>query len=94
MTDDDRRLSKSLESRHVSMIAIGGIMGAGLFAGSSTSISQVGPVIVSYALAGGIILVMRMLSEMASLLPAAGSLELVRAGLGDRAGFVCRCLHW
>ncbi|MBT2186799.1 amino acid permease [Sphingobium nicotianae] len=90
-------LSHSLRSRHVSMIAIGGIIGAGLFVGSSTSISQVGPaVVVSYGIAGLVILmVMRMLSEMASLLPGAGSFtELVRAGLGDRAGFVCGWLYW
>ena len=98
MVDEQHnRLDHTLKSRHVSMIAIGGIIGAGLFVGSSTSISQVGPaVIVSYALAGLVILmVMRMLSEMASLLPGAGSFtELVRAGLGDRAGFVCGWLYW
>lgn len=79
------------------MIAIGGIIGAGLFVGSSTSISQVGPaVVVSYGIAGLVILmVMRMLSEMASLMPGAGSFtELVRAGLGNRAGFVCGWLYW
>ncbi|MCJ2185835.1 amino acid permease [Novosphingobium beihaiensis] len=94
---EEHRLSHSLESRHVSMIAIGGIIGAGLFVGSSTAIAQVGPaVIVSYALAGALILmVMRMLSEMASLHPGAGSFtELVREGLGERAGFVCGWLYW
>ncbi len=90
-------LSHSLRSRHVSMIAIGGIIGAGLFVGSSTSIHAVGPaVIVSYALAGAVILmIMRMLSELASLYPGAGSFtELVRIGLGHRAGFVCGWLYW
>ncbi|MDF8334735.1 amino acid permease [Novosphingobium cyanobacteriorum] len=90
-------LAASLKSRHVSMIAIGGIIGAGLFVGSSTSISQIGPaVLVSYAMAGTVILlVMRMLSEMASRHPGAGSFtELVRLGLGDRAGFVCGWLYW
>lgn len=90
-------LSSSLKSRHVSMIAIGGIIGAGLFVGSSTSIALVGPaVVVSYGIAGLVILlVMRMLSELASLYPGAGSFtELVRIGLGDRAGFLCGWLYW
>ena len=92
-----RSLSTALKSRHVSMIAIGGIIGAGLFVGSSTSIARVGPaVIVSYGIAGLVILmVMRMLSEMASQHPGAGSFtELVRIGLGHRAGFVCGWLYW
>ena len=90
-------LSRSLRSRHVSMIAVGGIIGAGLFVGSGASIAMVGPaVILSYAIAGLVILaVMRMLSEMASLHPGAGSFtELVRLGLGERAGFVCGWLYW
>ena len=96
-TATESQLSQSLKSRHVSMIAIGGIIGAGLFVGSSTSISLVGPaVVVSYAIAGLVILmVMRMLSEMASLHTGAGSFtELVRIGLGDRAGFLCGWLYW
>ncbi|PZU06114.1 amino acid permease [Sphingomonas sp.] len=94
---DDASLGHSLKSRHVAMIAIGGIIGAGLFVGSSTSIATVGPaVIVSYCLAGLIILlIMRMLSEMATLSPSAGSFtELIRIGLGDGAGFVSGWLYW
>ena len=65
-TGGGAELSRSLKSRHVSMIAIGGIIGAGLFVGSSTTISQAGPAAVfSFAIAGFIILlVMRMISEM------------------------------
>ena len=90
-------LGQSLRSRHVTMIAIGGIIGAGLFVSSSTSIATVGPaVIVSYLLAGLVILlIMRMLSEMAMLTPDAGSFtELIRIGLGDTAGFVSGWLYW
>jgi GABA permease len=90
-------LARSLRSRHVSMIAIGGIIGAGLFVGSSTTIATVGPaVVVSYALAGlMVLLVMRILTEMAMARPGLGSFtELVRAGLGDWAGFVSGWLYW
>ena len=80
-------LSRSLKSRHVSMIAIGGIIGAGLFVGSSTTIYQAGPAAVfSFAIAGFIILlVMRMLSEMAIAVDGVQTFpDFARAGLGHR----------
>ena len=90
-------LSRSLAPRHVTMISIGGIIGAGLFVGSSAAIAAVGPaVIVSYLIAGALILlVMRMLAEMASELPGARSFtEFARAGLGRGGGFVVGWLYW
>jgi GABA permease len=90
-------LERSLKSRHVEMIAIGGIIGAGLFVGSSTSINTVGPaVVLSYLIAGGIILlVMRMLSEMAIAVPGVQSFpEFSRVGLGHLAGFLSGWLYW
>jgi GABA permease len=90
-------LSRSLLSRHVVMISIGGIIGAGLFVGSSAAIAAVGPaVILSYCLAGAVVLVvMRMLSEMAAATPGVGSFtEYIRLGLGDWAGFVSGWLYW
>ena len=90
-------LARSLSPRHVAMIAIGGIIGAGLFVGSSTAIATVGPaVIVSYLIAGIIVLlVMRMLSEMAMAVPGQKSFaEFARLGLGDWAGFLCGWLYW
>jgi L-asparagine transporter-like permease len=93
----DDGLSRTLRSRHVTMISIGGIIGAGLFVGSSAGIAAVGPaVVVSYALAGAVVLVvMRMLAEMATATPGLGSFtEYVRLGLGDWAGFVSGWLYW
>ena len=90
-------LSRTLAARHVSMISVGGIIGAGLFVGSSAAIAAVGPAIVlSYLIAGALILlVMRMLAEMASLLPGARNFtEFVRAGLGPGAGFIVGWLYW
>ena len=40
---DMSELSRSLQPRHVTMISIGGIIGAGLFVGSSASIAVTGP---------------------------------------------------
>jgi GABA permease len=79
------------------MISIGGIIGAGLFVGSSAAIASIGPAIVaSYVLAGLVVLiVMRMLSEMAVATPGVGSFtEYVRLGLGDWAGFISGWLYW
>ena len=50
---EQHRLSHALRPRHVTMITIGGIIGAGLFVGSSVAIAAVGPaVIVTYAITG------------------------------------------
>jgi len=78
-------LSRSLQLRHVTMISIGGIIGAGLFVGSSASIALAGPAIVlSYLITGTLVLlVMRMLAEMAVALPTVRSFtEFARVGLG------------
>jgi GABA permease len=91
------QLSRSLKGRHLAMISIGGIIGAGLFVGSSTSIIAAGPaVFISYAVTGMLILlVMRMLGEMATALPHVRSFtEFARCGLGDGAGFVVGWLYW
>jgi GABA permease len=90
-------LSRSLKGRHLTMISIGGIIGAGLFVGSSTSIIAGGPAsFISYAICGLLILlVMRMLGEMTTALPNVRSFtEFARAGLGQGAGFVVGWLYW
>src|SRR5271155_3326180 len=96
-SEPEHQLSRSLQGRHLAMISIGGIIGAGLFVGSSTAIIAAGPaVFISYAITGGLILlVMRMLAEMATALPNVRSFtEFSRAGLGDGAGFVVGWLYW
>jgi GABA permease len=95
--DNTPEIGRSLKSRHVEMIAVGGIIGAGLFVGSSAAIHSVGPAItISYMLAGLVILlVMRMLSEMAVAQPGIGAFtEFTRSGLGPMAGFVTGWLYW
>jgi GABA permease len=96
-TGGGAELSRSLKSRHVSMIAIGGIIGAGLFVGSSTTINAAGPAaIFSFGIAGFIILlVMRMLSEMAIAVDGVQTFpDFARAGLGHLAGFLSGWLYW
>jgi GABA permease len=90
-------LSRSLKGRHLTMISIGGIIGAGLFVSSSTAIIAGGPAsFISYAITGLLILlVMRMLGEMTTALPHVRSFtEFARAGLGEGAGFIVGWLYW
>jgi GABA permease len=90
-------LSRSLKPRHIAMISIGGIIGAGLFVSSSAAIAAAGPAIVlSYLITGTLVLlVMRMLGEMAVAMPKIRSFtDFPRAGLGPWAGFVGGWLYW
>jgi GABA permease len=90
-------LSRSLAHRHVTMISIGGIIGAGLFVGSSVVIAGAGPAAVLSYIGSGvlIVLLMQMLGEMAVACPSIRSFsEFTRAGLGAGAGFVAGWLYW
>jgi GABA permease len=72
------------------MIAIAGVIGAGLFVGSGAAIQQAGPgILVAYLAAGlVVILVMRMLGEMAAANPETGSFSTYAdKALGRWAGF-------
>src|SRR5690348_15013713 len=95
--DQVPELSRTLRPRHVTMISLGGIIGAGLFVGSSVAIAATGPmVIVTYALTGLMVLiVMRCLGEMAVSRPDIRSFtEFARAGFGNWAGFTVGWLYW
>jgi L-asparagine transporter-like permease len=90
-------LGKTLLPRHIEMISIGGIIGAGLFVGSSAAIARTGPaIVISYLLAGAMIFfVMRMLAEMATSRPEISTLaDFPRAALGNCAGFTAGWLYW
>jgi GABA permease len=90
-------LKKALNQRQLRMIAIGGVIGAGLFVGSGVVIGDTGPgAFITYALAGVlIIMVMRMLAEMAVANPSTGSFaDYSRAALGNWAGFSVGWLYW
>ena len=90
-------LQAGLKNRHLSMIAIGGVIGAGLFVGSSSGIAAAGPgILLSYALVGAlVVLVMRMLGEMAAANPTSGSFSAYAdRALGRWAGFSIGWLYW
>ncbi|MBT2441975.1 amino acid permease [Streptomyces sp. ISL-36] len=90
-------LKAGLKNRHLSMIAIGGVIGAGLFVGSSSGIAAAGPaILISYVLVGAmVVLVMRMLGEMAAARPTSGSFSTYAdQALGRWAGFTIGWLYW
>ncbi|ORB28577.1 amino acid permease [Mycolicibacterium parafortuitum] len=91
------QLGTSLKPRHITMISIAGIIGAGLFVGSANAIAEAGPaVILSYLMAGTlVVLVMRMLGEMAVANPDTGSFSVYAdRALGGWAGFSIGWLYW
>ncbi|HMS75771.1 amino acid permease [Gordonia sp. (in: high G+C Gram-positive bacteria)] len=97
MSGASPELAKALSQRQLSMIAIGGVIGAGLFVGSGVVIQKTGPgTFITYGLAGLlIIMVMRMLAEMAVANPATGSFaDYARQSLGEWAGFSVGWLYW
>ncbi|HZX38401.1 MAG TPA: amino acid permease, partial [Streptomyces sp.] len=86
----DGPLSHGLKQRHLSMIALGGVIGAGLFVGSGAGIAAAGPsIVIAYAISGLLVmLVMRMLGEMSAANPASGSFSVhAERAIGPWAGF-------
>ena len=93
----ERGLHRALTKAQIVMIGLGGAIGTGLFMGSGIAIGNAGPaVILSYALAGFVALVMVFsLSEMAVVHPTAGSFgTYAEMYLNPWAGFVVRYTYW
>ncbi|MDH6226961.1 MULTISPECIES: amino acid permease [Streptomyces] len=90
-------LGHGLKQRHLSMIALGGVIGAGLFVGSGAGIAAAGPsIVIAYAVSGLLVmLVMRMLGEMSAAHPSSGSFSS-HAGraIGPWAGFTSGWAFW
>lgn len=90
-------LAGGLKQRHLTMLGLGGVIGAGLFVGSGAGIAVAGPgIVVSYLIAGGLAMcVMRMLGEMSTAMPASGSFSVhAERALGRWAGFSVGWLYW
>src|SRR6476620_9220023 len=95
-TPEVEGLHRRLGQRQLTMMAIGGAIGVGLFLGSSVTIRLAGPaVIVSYLLGAGIALIMSyLLAEMAVVHPVAGSFGIyAEKYLNPWAGFCVRATY-
>ncbi|MFF8785575.1 amino acid permease [Streptomyces sp. NPDC015125] len=97
VTDGKEPLSAGLKQRHLTMLGLGGVIGAGLFVGSGAGIAVAGPgIVLSYLIAGALaMLVMRMLGEMSAAMPASGAFSVhAERALGRWAGFSVGWLYW
>ncbi|KAL8706513.1 MAG: hypothetical protein Q9201_000445 [Fulgogasparrea decipioides] len=91
-------LHRRLKSRHIQMIAIGGIIGPGLFVGSGNALHLAGPggILISFSLVGIIVfLVMQSLGEVATLIPVSGSFtEYASRFVDDSLSFALGWTYW
>ena len=90
-------LARSLKSRHIQLIALGGTIGVGLFLGSAGAIHKAGPgLLLSYAVGGiAIFFIMRALGELLTYRPVAGSFaSYAEEFVGPFAGFVTGWSYW
>ncbi|MBV8404626.1 MAG: amino acid permease [Gammaproteobacteria bacterium] len=93
----ERGLRRSLSARRMTMIAIGGAIGTGLFLGSGFAISMAGPAVLLSYLVGALIalLLMGCLAEMTVAHPTSGSFgAYAEYYLGPLAGFLVRYAYW
>ncbi|KHK98525.1 amino acid transporter [Microbacterium mangrovi] len=96
-TTTTRGLHPGLTRRQISMMGLGGAIGAGLFVGSGQAISIAGPaVLISYLIAGTIVvLVMTMLAEMVAANPSSGAFSsYAQKAMGRSAGSAVGWLYW
>ncbi|MDF2991280.1 MAG: amino acid permease [Microbacterium sp.] len=94
----DRHLRRAMSARHLVMIALGGVIGSGLFLSSGYTIHQAGPLgaVLAYLLGAFVVwLVMVCLGELAVVYPVSGSIHIYAARtMGPATGFVTAWLYW
>lgn len=96
--ESNGQVKRGLKARHVSMIALGGCIGTGLFVASGSAISQAGPggALTAYVLMGLMVyFLMTSLGEMATNMPISGSFAAYSSKYVDPAlGFAMGWNYW
>ncbi len=95
--EEGEQLSRQLTAPQLTMIAIGGAIGTGLFLGSALAVRTAGPgAILTYVIGAAIaLLLMRALGEMAVAHPTAGSFGVyAELYVNKWAGFTVRYTYW
>ncbi|AWC33209.1 amino acid permease [Bacillus cytotoxicus] len=98
LNKQNHELKRTMKSRHLFMIALGGVIGTGLFNGSGFIISQAGPggAVLAF-IAGGLLMyfVMLCLGELAVAMPVSGSFqEYATKFINPATGFTIGWLYW
>jgi L-asparagine transporter-like permease len=92
-----QHLQRRLTPRHITFMALGMAIGAGLFLGSANAINLAGPSVLFAYMVGGamIFVIMRALGEMAVHDPVAGSFSTyAHRYLGPFAGYLTGWNYW
>ncbi|WP_414714888.1 amino acid permease [Sporomusa sp.] len=90
-------LHRGLKERHIQLIAIGGVIGVGLFLGSASAIKTAGPgILLAYLLVGIVVFfIMRALGEIAVIYPVSGSFsQYASTFLGSKYGYITGWNYW
>lgn len=95
---EDKKLKKQLSSRHITMLALGGAIGAGLFKGSGEAIGIAGPSVLIAFLIGGLILYIVM-KGLGKIVLSGGDTHhglsgLIRPYLGAHSADFTDCVYW
>ena len=91
-------LERKMETRHLTMISLGGVIGTGLFLSSGYTIHQAGPLgaIIAYGIGYVLVyFVMLSLGELSVAMPYAGSFHLyAKRFIGPGTAFTIAVLYW
>ena len=93
----DPAKTRMMQPRHLVLMSLGSAIGTGLFVGSGAGIAAAGPaVLISFLIAGTmVILIMRMMGEMAAADPSSGAFSVyAEKALGRTAGTTVGWLWW
>lgn len=91
-------LRRAMTTRHLVMIAMGGVIGSGLFLSTGYTISQAGPLgaVISYVVGALVVyLVMACLGELAVAYPVSGAFHIYASrSINPATGFTTAWLYW
>jgi AAT family amino acid transporter len=94
--NQQQNLQKGLLPRHVQFIALAGMIGTGIFKGSSDTLNIAGPSVIVAYLIGGLLLfiIMAALGEMALAFPNLNVQHLVNKAFGFQVSYLVGWLYW